>query len=235
MSVVLVTGGTGELGAHVVPRLLAAADRVRVLSRRAGVAGGAERVVGDLRTGVGLHEALDGVDAVVHCASDPRRPQQVDVAGTGRLLDAAAATRPHVVLVSIVGVDRVPLGYYRAKLAAERLVQQSDLPWTVQRATQFPSLVDRMFAAQARLPVLLSLRDLRFQPVDPAVVADRLVQHVHAGPAGRAPDLGGPRVLRMEDLARDWLARTGRRRRVWRVPVPGRTGRAFRAGANLCD
>jgi uncharacterized protein YbjT (DUF2867 family) len=91
-----------------------------------------------------------------------------------------------------------------------------------------------MLSAQRRLPVLLCFRGFRFQPVDPADVADRLVQQVRTGPAGRAPDIGGPQVFALEDLARDWLRATGRRRAVLRVPVPGKVGRAFRAGANLC-
>jgi uncharacterized protein YbjT (DUF2867 family) len=233
---VLVTGGTGELGRLVVEQLVAGGEEVRVLSRRtAPGAPGVRTVVGDLRTGAGVQEAVEGVDAVVHCASDPRTPKAVDVEGTRRLAEAAVqGHRPHLVHVSIVGVDRIPLGYYRAKLAAERLVEESGLPFTVQRATQFPSLLQSLLTAQARLPALLCPRGFRFQPVDPADVADRLVQHVRNGPAGRAPDIGGPQVLPIEDLARTWLTATGRSRAVLRVPVPGRLGRAFRSGANLC-
>lgn len=239
MSVVLVTGGTGELGALVVERLLAGGDEVRVLSRRAAPAAtdsaSLQHVVGDLSTGAGLDDATDGVDAVVHCASDGRRPRAVDVEGTRRLVQAIARNgRPHLVHVSIVGVDRIPLGYYQAKLAAERLVEGSGLPFSIQRSTQFPSLIRGLLAAQSRLPVVLCLRGFRFQPVDPAEVADRLVQHVRTGPAGRAPDMGGPHVVALEDLARTWLAATGRRRAVLRVPVPGKVSQAFRAGANLC-
>lgn len=239
MTVVLVTGGTGELGSLVVQRLLADGDEVRVLSRRAAPRAsgemGVRQVVGDLTTGSGLAEAVDGVDAVVHCASDPRRPTAVDVEGTRRLVEAAAANgRPHLVYVSIVGVDRIPLGYYRAKLAAERLVEGSGLPFSIQRATQFPSLIRSLLGAQSRLPVLLCLRGFRFQPVAADEVADRLVRHVRTGPSGRASDMGGPQVVALEDLARTWLTATGRRRIVLRVPVPGKVGRAFRAGANLC-
>ena len=262
MRVVLVTGGTGELGTLVVQRLVAGGDQVRVLTRhraqrdlrpqRRGkitapsqsadqpswmTSGSAavQLVIGDLSTGVGLRDALDGVDAVMHCATDARKAKAVDVEGTRRLLTAAASSdRPHLVYVSIVGVDRIPLGYYKAKLAAEQLIEASGLPFTIQRATQFPSLIQALLAAQSRLPVLLCLRGVRFQPVDPAEVADRLVQHLSSGQLGRAPDMGGPQVILMADLARSWLITTGRRRAVLPVPVPGQLGQAFRSGANLC-
>ena len=141
---ILVTGGSGTLGRGVVARLLAAGHQVRVLSRRPRPAGGtatAEWVTGDLLCGDGLAGAVTGVEAIVHCAGDPRRPR-VDSNGTRNLLRAArAAGAPHLVDISIVGVDRVPYRYYQAKLQAERLIQASGLPWTILRATQFHQLV----------------------------------------------------------------------------------------------
>jgi uncharacterized protein YbjT (DUF2867 family) len=133
---ILITGGSGTLGRAVVERLLAAGHAVRVLSRRprpASVPAKAEWITGDLLVGDGLAGAVAGVAAVVHCASDPRRPR-VDVDGTRKLIEAArAAGTPHLVDISIVGVDRVPYRYYQAKLAAERLIQASGLPWTILR------------------------------------------------------------------------------------------------------
>src|SRR5689334_16740998 len=128
MDPVLVTGGTAQLGRAVVDLLGATGRPVRVLSRSAAEG----RVRGDLATGAGLAEATAGVGAIVHCASNPRDARAVDVDGTRRLLDAAHAQgRPHVVYVSIVGVDRIPVPYYAAKLAAERIVAESGLPWTI--------------------------------------------------------------------------------------------------------
>jgi uncharacterized protein YbjT (DUF2867 family) len=236
MAPILVTGGTGLLGRLLVQRLQAGGHPVRVLSRRPqpGV-GTTETVTGDLRTGAGLDGALAGVGTVVHCASDGRAAREVDVAGTGRLVEAArAAGGPHLVYVSIVGIDAIPLGYYRAKLAAEQVIERAGLPWTIQRATQFPQLLETLLSALARSPVLPLPRGFRFQPVDPGEVADRLAEHVRAGPAGHAADLGGPLVHELGDLAGAWLRVRGRRRAIVRVPVPGGVGRAFRAGANLC-
>jgi uncharacterized protein YbjT (DUF2867 family) len=90
------------------------------------------------------------VDVIVHCASG-----RGDVTAGRNLIRAAQAVgSPHLVLISIAGIDRVPLRHYRAKLATERLTQASGLPWTILRATQFHDLILRLFTAQARLPVL---------------------------------------------------------------------------------
>ncbi|WP_241255531.1 SDR family oxidoreductase [Candidatus Protofrankia californiensis] len=118
----------------------------------------------DLRSGHGAREAVAGVDVVVHCATASRRRLEAEIART--LLEAARrAGQPYLVYISIVGVDRVPLGYYQGKLAAERLVEESGLPYTILRATQFHDLLRAVFAGAARLPAV-PLPDLRFQPID---------------------------------------------------------------------
>src|SRR6185312_2968622 len=133
---VLVTGGTGTLGSAVVARLRAAGSEPRVLSRKAGPG----HLVGDLDSGAGLDEAVRGAAVVVHAATRPGH----DVAGTERLVAALRRSAPgaHLVYVSIVGVDRVPLPYYREKLAVEGVVEGAGAPWTIQRITQFHTLLD---------------------------------------------------------------------------------------------
>src|SRR3954447_19571738 len=107
---VLVTGGTGRLGKRLMTPLQAAGHTVRQMSRRGTGPGG---VRGDLATGRDLPLALVGAELVIHAASNPRDPGQVDVAGTRRLVEAVDRTRlRHLIYVSIVGVDRIPYGYY---------------------------------------------------------------------------------------------------------------------------
>ncbi|MBM7776354.1 uncharacterized protein YbjT (DUF2867 family) [Actinokineospora baliensis] len=215
---ILVTGGTGVLGRRVVR----AVPGARVLTR----SGDGHR--GDLLTGAGVADALAGVTAVVHCATTLGR-KDVDI--TANLIAAAKqAGNPHLVYISIVGVDRVPLPYYRAKLAAERLVEDSGLPYSILRATQFHDLIAKLFAPQR---LLLFYPALSFQPVDTGTVAARLAE-LAAGPAqGRTTDLGGPTVWTARDLAGQYLAAKGRK--AARVPVrlPGRTFAAYRAGHHL--
>jgi uncharacterized protein YbjT (DUF2867 family) len=231
-SEILVTGGTGSLGRRVVDRLRGPGYEVRTLSRSAR---GAGVVRGDLQTGEGLAQALEGVDVLIHCASSPRKTRQTDVEGTVRLLEAASlAGVSHVVFVSIVGVDRNPyLPYYRAKLEAEKIVERSPVPWTILRATQFHEFALKQIQLLERIPIMMAPRGFLLQAVDIGEVADRLVELALSGPAGRVPDLGGPEVRTLPDLARSYLKATGRRRRVVEVPVPGKAARALREGAQL--
>ena len=232
MADVLVTGGTGVLGSYLVPRLVARGHDVRVLSRRpwAEVPAGATGWQGDVLTGEGLAEAVRGTDAIIHAATSPRRrAKRTEVDGTRRMVAEARAADAHLIYVSIVGVDRVGFPYYRAKLAAEQIVEAEGDRWTIQRATQFHDLLDmalrrRVFAGTHKMP---------FQPVDAGEVADRLVDLLDAGPCGRAQDFGGPETLAIGDIALARRRVTGKRTFVVRLPPVGFL-RDFAAGGHLC-
>ncbi|QKW20258.1 NAD(P)H-binding protein [Kitasatospora sp. NA04385] len=229
----LVTGATGVLGREVLRSARATGRPVRALTRRTGLPADADTHwhTGDLTAGTGLDAAFAGADAVIHCASDPRHPEN-DLPAFRHLLDAArrAGVR-HVVNVSIVGVDLIPLKYYRIKLRGEQLLGASGLGWTNLRATQFPQLLDGMLGPLARLPLVPMVSRTPVQPVHPAEVAARLVELALGEPAGHAPDFAGPETRLATDLAADWLRSTGRRRPVLPLHLPGRAGRALRAGA----
>jgi uncharacterized protein YbjT (DUF2867 family) len=229
---VLVTGGTGSLGHRVVDGLREADSEVRALSR----SGRPGTVPGDLLSGAGLEQALDGVDAVVHCASSPRKTRQTEVEGTERLLRAATRMGvSHIVFISIVGVDRNPyFPYYRMKLEVEKIVERSEVPWTILRATQFHEFALRMIQFLERLPVVPMPKGFLLQPIDVGEVAGRLVELALSAPAGRVPDVGGPEVRTFTGLARSYLEMTGKRRRVVEVPLPGKMARAIREGAQTC-
>jgi uncharacterized protein YbjT (DUF2867 family) len=229
---ILVTGGTGSsLGSRVVDRLNEAGEDVaRVMSRERR----ANTVRGDLLTGEGLEEAVEGVTTIIHCASSPVfKTRQVDVEGTRRLLQVAArAGVSHVVFISIVGVERNPyLPYYRHKHEAERVVERSGLPWTTLRATQFHEFVLRQVRLLELGPVVLVPKGFVLQPIETGEVADRLVELALSAPAGRVPDVGGPEVKTFANLARSYQRVAGQRRRLVEVPLPGKTARAVRQGA----
>jgi uncharacterized protein YbjT (DUF2867 family) len=209
----------------VVDRLRAQGHDVRVVSRHSPT------WPIDLRDGSGLASALDGADAIVHCASTPTGG---DTDSARHLVSAAeAAGVRHLVFISIVGVDVVPLGYYRMKLAAECVIEESNVGWTIQRATQFHNLVARLLATSARVPFLMLVPSFRFQSVDLHDVAARLSELAVGDPVGRAPDLGGPEVRTAVDLAHSYLRSRALRRRVVPLRLPGKLFGAYQRGGNL--
>lgn len=228
---VLVTGGTGTLGRLVVPLLSEAGYPVRVLSRHAHEPGdGVEYVTADLMRGEGIDRAVDGVATVLHLAGGPKGD---DVTTANLMRAVSLADVRHVVYISIIGADRVPIVYLRRKLAAERIVADSGVPWTTLRAAQFHDLALTVVRAMAKLPVMPVPGGVRLQPVDAGEVAQRLVELALGAPAGLVPDLAGPRVYGLDELARGYLRAAGKRRPMVRVRIPGKVGRAYRAGDNL--
>jgi uncharacterized protein YbjT (DUF2867 family) len=137
------------------------------------------------------------------------------------------------VYVSIVGVDKHPMKYYRAKRAAEGLIEVSGLPYSILRTTQWYELVAYMLDRITKFGVSFAPKGFSFQPLAATEVATRVARIAGSKPAGMLPDMGGPEVRTIDDLARTWAKVTQRELRLVRLPVPGRVGRAFRAGLNL--
>jgi uncharacterized protein YbjT (DUF2867 family) len=238
---ILVTGGTGTLGRRVVARLKEAGCDVRVLTRRSRPDEPRIRyLTGDLASGAGIGPAVDGVRAVVHCAGGSKGDDTL----TRNLVQAVKSQggTPHLVYISVVGADRIPVvsavdramfGYFGYKLAAERVVADSGLPWTTLRATQFYELILMVARQMAKLPVVPLPSGSRFQPVGTDEVAARLVELTLGEPAGLVPDLAGPRVYQVADLMREYMRAAGRRRPILPVRLPGRAAAAVRAGATV--
>jgi uncharacterized protein YbjT (DUF2867 family) len=218
VTVVVVTGGTGVLGRHAARVLTERGHEVRAVSRRTGV---------DLTVREAVDEALTGADLVLHAASDTRRIGAGDLRQTGSLLTACDRVR-HLLYVSIVGIDAIPYRYYRRKLECERMIEQSGVPHTILRATQFHELLDGVFTALGRWPVAPLPLSAKGQPVGAADVAARCADLLEAEPVGRAADFGGPEVLTVRELIDAWPGRI----RALGLPTIGRVLRGFRAGLN---
>lgn len=225
--IVLVTGASGSVGEHVMTAL--ARDgraTARGMTRREPVPAAELRVewaVADLASGEGVEEAVAGVDAIVHLASDYPRPDS-DVPATRTLLAlAAAAGVSHFTYLSIVGIERIPLPYYGWKVAAERIVREAAVPWTIVRSTQFHSFVDHYLATLAGLPIPGVLpATLLFQTVDEQEVGERLARLTLDAPndesiAGREIEIAGPEVLPLAEMAAAWY--DARRRPRTALPV----------------
>ncbi|SNY60034.1 SDR family oxidoreductase [Paractinoplanes atraurantiacus] len=185
---IVVAGGTGLIGSQVVELLRGRGHDAVVAAPQAGV---------DTISGQGVAEAFAGADAVVDVTNravfEPDVVMDFFTTSTRTLLDAgrAAGVRHHVVL-SIVGVDRLPYpGYLNAKAAQERLVAESGLPFTVVRATQFFENLSTIGAGMAQDDVIV-LPTADLQPIAAADVAGILVEVVLAAPVGGAVEVAGP-------------------------------------------
>ncbi|KAA0023051.1 SDR family oxidoreductase [Antrihabitans cavernicola] len=234
---VAVIGGTGGLGAHVVSELLNRGHQVRVVSRSAPdlMRANLTHRTADLSTGVGLDAAFDNIDTVVDAVNSQKQATAVLVDGLRRVLDAEVrAGVGHHVEISIVGCDRIPIGYYRAKVEQEKVLAAGPVPWTLLRATQFHSFVDAPLAAAAKYRISPHSR-AQFQPIDVGEVAARLADAVDTGPSNRVPDIGGPTVYSLTELAEIRRAHHDGHMLAVHIPLPGKAGRAMREGAACLD
>src|SRR5258708_34276682 len=219
---VLVTGGTGVLGREVVSRLLEKGYTVRILSRspRRGTPN-VEWAQAQMLTGEGLSEALQGVDVVVHAATDTRLGK-TDVEMTRRLLEKAkAAGIGYFLYISIVGTDKSSFSYHKVKVACEALVRDSGIPSASLRLTQFHELIDLVLHTLTRLPIGFVPMDWKSQPIDAGEAAEQVVRVVGDRPLGLLPDVAGPEVLRMREMLDEWKQARGSHKLVLPLPVPG--------------
>jgi uncharacterized protein YbjT (DUF2867 family) len=225
---VAVAGGTGTVGRPVVAELAKAGHEPVVLARSEGV---------DLTSGAGLADRIAGCDAIIDVTNRMTTSRATSTAFftqvTGNLVAAAEqAGAGHLIVLSIVGVDRVGYGYYQGKRAQEKLLEGGGVPWSVLRATQFFDLPRALIAH--RFPIAAMPRMLS-QPVDTTDVATALVDLVEAGPSGYATPVAGPERLRMADMARRIERVLGSRRPVLAIPVPGKVGRQLATGGLVPD
>lgn len=225
---IAVAGGTGTVGREIVAVAHARGHETVAIARSTGV---------DLRTGAGLDAALDGADAVIDASSVGTMSAEESTAffraTAETLLTAAARTGVgHALLLSIVGIDRNPHGYYAGKVAQEQVWAHSTMPSTIVRATQFHEFAGQV-AGQARLGPLQLAPRARTQPIAAAEVAAHLVGLVETPVAGRATDIAGPREEDLAAMIRAWVRHQGRRGPVMPVSLPGAQMRGMRAGLAL--
>ena len=140
------------------------------------------------------------------------------VEGTKRLLRAGAEVGArHYVGVSIVGCERVPMAYYKVKVEQEKAIAAGAIPWSLLCATQFHTLIACLFKQDARFADASGLAAPASSRSTRRWSAKRMAVAAHADPAGRLPDIAGPEVLTLSELAGAW-------RRVGRPPGCCRCG-----------
>ena len=216
---IVVIGGTGLIGSKTVAILRQGGHQVLAASPRSGV---------NSVTGEGLKEAMAGVQVVIDLANSPSFEDKAVLEffqASGRNLHAAeaAAGVGHHVALSIVGTDRSDNGYFRAKLAQERLIEASGIPYTIIRATQFMEFLGAIAASSAdgnrvRLPPGL------FQPIAAQDVAAIVADVALGPPRNGIVEIAGPERAPFNEIVARYLKGIGDPREVVRDPTAGYWG-----------
>ena len=211
---IVVIGGSGLIGRKLVDRLRGRGQEVVAASPSSGV---------DTVTGRGLPEALAGAEVVVDVANapsfEPRAVLEVfETAGRNLLAAEAAAGVRHHLALSVVGTDRLPEnGYFQAKLAQERLIEASGIPYTIVRSTQFIDFLGAMAEAGAEGEVI-RLSTASLQPIASDDVAEALAEAALGPPVNGRVEIAGPERLPLHEAVRRVLAAGGDRRAI--LPDP---------------
>ena len=207
---IVVIGGTGLIGSKVVEHLAEHGHEAVPASPNSGV---------NTITGEGLAEVLAGANVVVDVSNSPSFADDDVLAffttSTNNLLAAErAAGVTHHVALSVVGADRLPAsGYLRAKVAQERLIAESGLPFSIVRATQFYEFVGRI-ADEATVDGVARLSTSLMQPIAAADVSAEVARVAAGAPVNAIIEIGGPERLGMDELIRRGLAEKQDPRRV---------------------
>jgi uncharacterized protein YbjT (DUF2867 family) len=202
---IAVLGASGLIGTKLVERLTADGHEVVAASRNTGV---------DVLTGEGIADALDGADVLVDVLNSPDFSDGpvMDFFTTSTTNLTTAATKAgvgHYVALSIVGVDGLPdSGYLRAKVAQEKIITDSGLPYTIVRATQFAEFTDQITESlvvgdEVRVP------DALIQPIPAWKVVSVVARAAVAEPLNGFVNIGGPQKISFEQMARESLASRG--------------------------
>jgi uncharacterized protein YbjT (DUF2867 family) len=210
---IVVIGGTGLIGSKTVAILRQGGHEVVAASPQSGV---------NSITGEGVKEAVAGAQVVIDLANSPSFEDKAvleffETAGRNLLSAEAAAGVRHHVALSIVAIDRTDNGYFRAKLAQEKLIEASGIPYTIIRATQFMEFLGGIADSSAdgnrvRLPPVL------FQPIAADDVAAIVADVVLAAPRGGIVEIAGPERAPFNEIVARYLKAVGDPRQVVRDP-----------------
>lgn len=229
---ILVTGASGQLGLALLKQLKNTDFQVKLTSRRKPANVIFEWVYSDLMTGKGLEEAIKAVDVIIHAATSPRKDSDmIDVSGLKKLLDMSKDIK-HFIYPSIVGIEDIPMKYYRNKFQAEELLKNSSVPHTIVRAAQFHSFVENLFLSKPLFKRYLVPGEIKFQSVDVGEYAAYLIQMIDEGAKGIREDFGGPEILTLREMAELKIKVNNESNKVVNLSFPGKLYKSLLEGKN---
>ena len=207
---IVVIGGTGLIGSKTVERLRRKGHEVVAAAPSSGV---------NTLTGEGVAEAIAGAEVVIDLANSPSFEEKAaleffETAGRNLLAAEAAAGVKHHVALSVVGAERLgESGYFRGKIAQEKLIRESGIPFTIVHSTQFLDFLGAIAQSGADGD-LVRVSPAYVQPIASDDVADAMTDVALAEPASSIIEIAGPERVRMSDIVARYLELTGDPRRV---------------------
>jgi uncharacterized protein YbjT (DUF2867 family) len=216
---IVVIGGTGLIGSKTVAIVRQHGHDVVVASPNSGV---------NTITGEGLKEAMAGAQVVIDLANSPSFEDKAvleffETSGRNLLAAVAAAGVRHHVALSIVGIDRTDNGYFRAKVAQERLIKASSIPYTIIRSTQFMEFL-RGIADSSTAGNTVRLPPVLFQPIAADDVATFVSEAALAAPRNGVAEIAGPERAPFNEIVARYLKAVGDPRQVVGDPEAGYWG-----------
>ncbi|HEY2592102.1 MAG TPA: SDR family oxidoreductase, partial [Steroidobacteraceae bacterium] len=210
---IVVVGGTGLIGSKVVQKLKQKGHETIAAAPNTGI---------NTITGEGLKEALVGAQVVIDLANSPSFEDKAvleffETSGRNLLAAEAVAGVRHHVALSIVGIDRSDNGYFRAKLAQEKLIESSRVPYTIIRSTQFLEFIGAIADSSAEGSKVRVSPGL-FQPIAAEDVAAIVADVALAAPRNGIVEIAGPERAPFNEIVARYLKATGDQRQVVRDP-----------------
>lgn len=243
MKKVIVTGGTGNLGSKIVEYLIEKKYTTTVLTSKSVLnpINGVNNVTADITCKDSLTSLFDDTDVIIHCASNPRKSDDVDVMGTKNILENINLQKPpHFIYISIVGVDKSNWPYYQNKYKTENLIKSSRIPYTILRITQFHDFVlNRIVKDLDTKPIEETFKipkGLCFQSIDTGEAAKRIVSYIDTiqKTEGSIITFGGPEVLPLQNIVKIYLAKHKRNQTIETYVTDDPFYKIFTTGINLC-
>jgi uncharacterized protein YbjT (DUF2867 family) len=216
---IVIIGGTGLIGSKTAPILRQRGHEVVAASPDTGV---------NTITGEGLKEALAGAQVVIDLANSPSFEDKAvleffETSERNLLPAEVSAGVQHHVALSIVAVDRTDNGYFRAKVAEEKLIEASGVPYTIIRATQFMEFL-RGIADSSTGGSTVRLPPVMFQPIAADDVAASVAETALAAPRNGVVEIAGPERAPFNEIVARYLKAVGDPRQVVADPKAGYWG-----------
>lgn len=231
---ILITGASSSLGHHLIkilgekfPLILCARQPKNKTSENI------EWIKFDMENPPPIE--MGGVKKIIHLASSvDKKSFKIDVEGTRNILEQARRNDvEHFIFISIVGVDTLPIKYFRIKKQVEQIIIQSGIPFTILRSTQFFPFFEKEINKYFRFPIAFLPSDILYQPIDISIVAKKLAKISLAEPVNDILEIGGAEILDLGEAARIWRNTKSLSKPIVELPLSllGKFGKKLKNGA----